>query len=354
MNFFEQTFYHNTIKDWIIALAVALAVFTVLRILKTIVYHRAKVLAERTSTDVDDHVADLIRHIKFFFLFLVAVYLGSHFLTLPRMANVIISKLLIIALLIQGAIWGSSIFEYWLEKYKKQKKEDTASLTTFKALGFVVRIALWSFVLLVTLDNLGIDITALVTGLGVGGIAVALAVQSILGDLFASMSIVLDKPFVIGDFIVVDNLMGTVEHIGLKTTRLRSLSGEQLIFANSDLMKSRIHNYKRMEERRVVFSVGVTYQTPAEKLASIPRIVQEIVEAQELTRFDRSHFKHFGDFSLDFENVYYVQSPDYNTYMDTQQAINLAISRRFQEEGIEFAYPTQTVFLDKTSFLEPK
>jgi small-conductance mechanosensitive channel len=271
MNFFEQTFYHNTIKDGSIALAAGLAVFAVLRILKTIVYRRAKALAKRTSTDVDDLAADLIGHIKFYFLFFVAVYAGSHILTLPPTVRVIINRLLVIALLIQGAIWGSSIFEYWLEKYKKQKKEDTASLTTFMALGFVVRIALWSFVLLVTLDNLGIDITALVTGFGVGGIAVALAVQSILGDLFASM-----------------------------------------------------------------------------------RIVREIIEAQDLARFDRAHFKQFGDFSLNFESVYYVQSPDYNTYMDTQQAINLAIYRRLQEEGIEFAYSTQTVFLDKTSFLNSK
>jgi small-conductance mechanosensitive channel len=156
---------------------------------------------------------------------------------------------------------------------------------------------------------------------------------------------VLDKPFVIGDCLIVNEHLGSVEHIGLKTTRLRSLSGEQLVFSNSDLLNSRIRNFGRMFQRRVVFEVGVTYQTPREKLARIPKIIREIVEAQELTRFDRSHFKEFGPHSLNIETVYHVLKPDFNTYMDIQQAINLEIHRCFEEEGIEFAYPTQTVFV---------
>jgi small-conductance mechanosensitive channel len=209
------------------------------------------------------------------------------------------------------------------------------------------RLALWSTVALLVLANLGIDVTAMVAGLGIGGIAVALAAQNILGDLFASASIVLDKPFVIGDFIIVGEDMGTVEHIGLKTTRVRSLSGEQLVFANNDLLKSRIRNFKRMNERRAAFGIGVTYQTPAEKLAAIPAMLREAVEAQSPTRFDRAHFKQYGDSALLFEVVYYVLSPDYNLYMDIQQAINLAVFRRFAEEQIEFAHPTYTVCLKK-------
>lgn len=206
---------------------------------------------------------------------------------------------------------------------------------------------LWSVIVLLTLDNLGFDVTALVAGLGIGGVAVALAVQKILGDLFASLSIVLDKPFVIGDFIIVGEHLGTVEHIGLKTTRIRSLSGEQLIFSNSDLLGSRIRNFKRMYERRVVFTIGVVYQTPLEKLALIPSIIREIIESQKPVRFDRSHFKEYGAFSLNFETVYWVQNPDFNTYMDIHQAINLEIYRRFTREGIEFAYPTQTLFINR-------
>jgi small-conductance mechanosensitive channel len=208
-------------------------------------------------------------------------------------------------------------------------------------------------VLLVALDNFGVDITALVTGLGIGGIAVALAVQNILGDLFASLSIILDKPFVIGDFIIVDNYMGNIEHIGLKSTRVRSLSGEQLIFSNSDLLKSRIRNYKRMMKRRVVFAVGVVYQTAPEKLKVIPELIKKMIEAQELTEFDRVHFKEFGNFSLNYEAVYWVCSPDYKTYMDIQQAINLAIFEEFKTQGIEFAYPTQTLFVNQENMTAP-
>ncbi len=203
-------------------------------------------------------------------------------------------------------------------------------------------------ILLLVLDNLGVNITALVAGLGVGGIAVALAMQTILGDLFASLSIVLDKPFVVGDFLIIGDLLGSVEYVGLKTTRLRSLSGEQLVFSNSDLLGSRIRNYGRMYERRVQFNIGVTYQTPRDRLVKIPQIIREAVEQQSDTRFDRSHFKEYGDFSLVFESVYYVMGPDYNKYMDIQQAINLHIHERFEQQGIEFAYPTQTLFVQQT------
>jgi len=194
-------------------------------------------------------------------------------------------------------------------------------------------------VLLLALDTLGIDITALVAGLGVGGIAVALAVQKVLGDLFASLSIVLDKPFAVGDFLIIDQHMGSVEYVGLKTTRLRSLSGEQLVFSNSDLLGSRIRNYGRMYERRVVFNIGVTYQTPRDKLVMIPQILRAAIEAQKRTRFDRAHFKEFGDFALNFESVYYVVGPDYNTYMDIQQAINLFIQKVSKRK--ELSLPTR-------------
>ena len=200
-------------------------------------------------------------------------------------------------------------------------------------------------ILLLILENVGVDVTALIAGLGVGGIAVALAAQNILGDLFSSMSIVLDKPFVLGDFIIVGDMMGTVEKIGLKTTRVRSLSGEQLIFSNSDLLGSRIRNFKRMQERRIVFSIGVAYDTPAEKLTAIPGMLRAAVEAQEPVRFDRAHFAKFGDSALIYEVVYFVLKPDYNLSMDIQQAINLRLFREFADRQIEFAFPTQTLHL---------
>lgn len=328
------------------ALALALLAIFLLIIIRKALLRKMTVVAERTANQVDDLVVEIIRRTRFFFFLILAVYLGSQFIALPATPRLFVGKLLILSVLLQGAIWGNGLFGAWRQRMRKiRREEDPASLTTYAALGFLLKIILWTTVLLLALDNLGVDITALVAGLGVGGIAVALALQNILGDLFASMSILLDKPFVIGDFIIVDNLMGRVEHIGLKTTRVRSLGGEQLVFSNSDLLKSRIKNFERMAERRVVFSLGVIYQTPPDKLALIPGIVQRAVEDQNLARFDRCHFKEFGDFALLFEAVYYISSPDYNVYMDVHQAVNLAIIRRFQEEAIEFAYPTQLVLL---------
>jgi small-conductance mechanosensitive channel len=228
---------------------------------------------------------------------------------------------------------------------QRLRQEDPAGATTLTALTVLARIGLWAALLLLALDNVGIDITTLVAGLGIGGVAIALATQNILGDLFASLSIVLDKPFVVGDFIIVGDLLGTVEHVGLKTTRVRSLSGEQLVFSNADLLGSRIRNYKRMVERRIVFSLGVTYQTSEEQLASIPGMLRGIIAAEPGVRFDRAHFKEYGDSALTFEVVYFVLDPDYNVYMDTQERINFAIFRRFAGDGIDFAYPTRTVHL---------
>ncbi|PIX14798.1 MAG: mechanosensitive ion channel protein MscS, partial [Elusimicrobia bacterium CG_4_8_14_3_um_filter_50_9] len=197
------------------------------------------------------------------------------------------------------------------------------------------------------LDNIGIKISAVIAGLGIGGIAIALAAQAVLGDLFSYFSIFFDRPFEVGDFIIIGEFMGTVEYIGMKTTRIRSLGGEQMIFSNSDLTNSRVKNYKRMTQRRVVFKLGVTYQTSVEKLKIIPDIVKKAVEDAGNTVFDRSHFLSFGDFSLNFESVYYVKSGDYNQYMDAQQKINLALKKEFEERMIDFAYPTQLVYISK-------
>jgi small-conductance mechanosensitive channel len=344
--FLDWTFYANPVRAWLFALLAAGVALVLLGLAKALILRSLVRLAGRTRTDLDDIAADVVRSTRVWFLVIVSLWAGSLLLVLPETVREIIGTITVLAILMQLAIWGQTAIRAYVNGYSERKKtEDPAGITTVRALGFLGTVALWSVLLLVTLDNLGIDVTALVAGLGVGGIAIALAVQNILGDLFASLSIVLDKPFVYGDFIIVDDLLGTVEHIGLKTTRVRALSGEQLVFANSDLLKSRIRNYKRMMERRAVFSLGVTYQTPREALARIPTMVREAVEAQPDTRFDRAHFKEFGGSSLNFEVVYYVLVPDFNIYMDRQQAINLEIFRRFEEEGIDFAYPTQTLFL---------
>ena len=245
----------------------------------------------------------------------------------------------------QLGVWGSAAVLAWLDARKRSSTSaDRAAAGSLSIIGFILQLLVWALVLLLALDNLGIDITALVAGLGVGGIAVALAVQNVLGDLFASLSITLDRPFVVGDFIVLGEWMGTVEQIGVKSTRLRSLGGEQIILANADLLGSRVRNFGRMQERRVVFTVGVTYETARSKLERIPQLIRAAVEAQPDTRFDRSHFANYGSFSLDFETVYYVLSPDFSKHMDVKQAIYFAIHEAFERDGIEFAYPTQKLW----------
>lgn len=351
--FFEKAFYGNTVKEWLVAATVFVVAFVIMRILKAIIYRQVFRIANKTDNVWDNVAAELINKTKPVFLFAIALYLGSLSLSLPESVTIIIGKFVGVVILIQLAILGTYIISFWVNREREEKKQlDGAAATTLTAVGFVVRIILWSIIILIALDNLGVDITALVAGLGISGVAVALAVQNILGDLFASFSIVFDKPFVIGDFIIVDEYLGTVEHVGLKTTRVRSLSGEQLVFSNTDLLGSRIRNYKRMYERRVVFSIGVVYQTPHEKLKEIPTIIQKIIEAQEQARFDRAHFKEYGPYSLNFEVVYWVNNPDYNVYMNIQQAINLAIFERFEEEDIEFAYPTQSLYVNSISPLD--
>ena len=344
----ETTFLGNSLQVWLGAVFLALALFIVMRIVKAVLITHLAKLASRTSTGLDDLVVALLRKTSVILLLALALYFGSTLLQLPIKVSGLIDRLLIIIFLLQAGIWGDALIRHRLTDIVKRKTtEDASSVATITVLGFIGRLVVWSIVVLVGLDNLGFNITTLIAGLGVGGVAVALATQNILGDLFASISIVLDKPFVVGDFIIVGDYLGTVEYIGIKTTRLRSLSGEQLVFSNNDLLGSRVRNYKRMSERRIVFSIGVIYQTPYEKLQAIPAMIREIIEAQPNVRFDRAHFKEYGDFALVFEIVYYVLSPDYHVYMDLQQAINLAIFHRFAQEQIEFAYPTQTLFLEK-------
>jgi small-conductance mechanosensitive channel len=338
---------------WIAALVIAAAALVLLQVVNSLVGRRARRLAEADRFRWAELVADLADRTKFPFLLIEALFLGSLVLLLPDRARSILNAVAIITLIVQAAIWGSATVTYLVTRYAKHRMEaDPTSVTTISAVGVLGRIVIYSVAVLLVLDNLGVDITAMVAGLGIGGVAVALAAQNILGDLFASASIVLDKPFVLGDFIIVGSEMGSVERIGLKTTRVRSLSGEQLVFANNDLLQSRIRNYKRMLERRVVFSLGVIYGTPHEKVAAIPEMIREAVEAQEQVRFDRAHFKQFGHSSLDFEIVYYVLSADYNLYMDIQQAINLLIYQRFEKEGLEFAFPTQTIHLESLQYAD--
>jgi small-conductance mechanosensitive channel len=341
----DYTFLHNSTTQWLLAFGLGLLVTAGLYALNKLVAARVAKFAAHTRTIVDDILASVLGATRLPVLVVIGLFVGSHLLVLPERIELTITRIAIAAGLIQAAFWGDRAVHAWLRQYRASPQADPARATSTAALGFLARMLVWTVFLLMILDNMGVNITTLVASLGIGGVAVALAVQNVLGDLFASLSIVLDKPFVIGDFITVDDMSGTVEYVGLKTTRVRALTGEQLIFSNADLLGSRIHNLKRMESRRVVFSIGVEYGTPEDQMDEIPRLLGEIVKAQPQVRFDRAHFAGFGASSLDFEVVYFLNSADYRMHMDVKQAIFLAIYRAFNQRGIGFAFPTQTVHL---------
>lgn len=338
----------NNLLSWILALTVALGLHLLFSLILRFLKRNLQRLSQNTSTQVDDLLVSVLGSTKSFTLWFIALWAGSRFLDLGDPVEGVVKLVLIVIVTLQVALWANrAVSEYITHFSINHRDSDPGAVSAVQGMSFVARLVIWALAVVLVIDNLGYDVTALVAGLGIGGVAIALAVQNILGDLFASLSIVLDKPFVVKDFIIVDEHLGEVEKIGIKTTRLRSLSGEQLIFSNSDLLNSRIRNFKRMYERRVPFAFGVIYQTTPEQLESIPAAIKEIIEGIDSARFDRAHFKAFGESSYDFEVVYYVGSPDYNVYMDIQQSINLAMCRKFAESGIEFAYPTRTLFLNR-------
>ncbi len=342
----DQVYWGNSVYDWLIALAVTAGSVILMVAARGLVVRRLRRLAGRTRTDIDDALVELFRNTKAFFLLLLAVKIAVNFIALPQATHTALNLIVTLGCIVQGGVWGNTLIGFWFTRTMKGRMAgDVTGTTSLNIVKFIGRVVLWTILLLVALDTMGVNITAFITTLGVGGIAIALALQKVLGDLFASLSIVFDKPFLVGDFIVVDDFQGTIEHIGMRSTRIRSIGGEQIIISNSELLTSRIRNYGRMAERRVLFSIGVTYQTPVEKLEKIPGMIERIVGSVPGTRFDRAHFLRFGDFSLVIEVVYFVLSPDYREYARIHQAVNLGILKSFTEQGIAFAYPTQKVHI---------
>lgn len=341
----NASFWGNSLRDWAIAATIAIGAMLGLGLIKRWSLVRLRHLAERTESTADDLVVSVLARTKRIFYVAVGVWLGLRQLELSETWQQWTRVGLVLVLLLQAGTWLQTGIRQAADSWRSTRGDDAGARTVASATVFVSQLVVWSMMLVGALSTLGFEISALIAGLGVGGVAAALAVQNLLGDVFASLSIYFGRPFDLGDFIVAGAEMGTVEHIGLRTTRLRSLGGEEIVFANGDLTKSRIRNYKRMNERRVLFGFGVEYATPLAELERIPQYVRTIVEAREGLRFDRAHFKEYGDYSLNFEIVYYVLSPDYNTYMDHQHAINVGIFREFQARGIQFAFPTRTLLL---------
>lgn len=307
------------------------------------VLNRLKRWAQGTATTWDDFLIEMIQRRVIPYLYLLFIGLGAKTLPWGPFVDQIVDKVLVVMLTFTLIMVGTGLIKKIIHD-KEIKALHENQKTAFKGLYPALNTLIWILGIIFLLDNFGLDISAVITGLGIGGVAVALAAQAILGDLFSYFAILLDRPFELGDFIIIGDIMGTVEHIGLKTTRVRSLSGEQVIFANHDLTSSRVRNYKRMYQRRVVFRIGIVYSTPQEKVEKVPGLIRNAIEQQADVRFDRSHFFQFGAYSLDFEAVYFVLDGDYNHYMDVQQQINFALMKLFREEGVDFAYPTQVIY----------
>lgn len=338
---------NNSVKDWSIFFGIIIASFVFLRLFKSILVKKLSVYAAKTKSTFDDFIISLISTSAMPAVYLLAIHFSLHYLTLPARFMAIEGIAIMVAITFYLLKIISSFIGYVFTKALVRYEHNEQREKQSKGILLIIQVVLWAGGILFLVDNLGYDITTIVAGLGIGGIAIALAAQTILGDLFSYLVIFFDKPFEIGDFIIVDDKLGTVEYIGIKTTRLRTLGGEQLVCSNTDLTNSRVHNYKRMQERRVVFEFGIIYSTPAAKIKLIPQFVKQIIEAAGNTRFDRAHFKSFGDFSLKFEVVFYVLSPDYNIYMDIQQAVNLKLFELFEKEQIEFALPAQNITLHR-------
>jgi small-conductance mechanosensitive channel len=345
--FLHQTVFHNRISEYLTAAGIFVVGLMIILVLERIFVYRFKEWALKTETPLDDFVVKAIEKRLLPLVLFGLFYMSIQILKLTPVITKWIDMAGLLLLIIIGVRFVLSILNYSVSNYMKRKDMNLSKQQAIKVIMPVVKFIIWALAVIIVLDNLGIKISALMAGLGIGGVAVALASQTVLGDVFNYFTIFFDRPFELGDFIVIGEFAGTVEHIGIKTTRIRSLGGEQLVFSNTDLSNSRVRNYKRMEQRRVLFKFNITYNTPLEQIREIPGVVRRIIEGLDDTLFDRAHFASFGDFALVFESAYYVLSSDFNRYMDIQQEINLNLMKEFRTRGISFAFPTQTLLVNQ-------
>ncbi|HEV7350819.1 mechanosensitive ion channel family protein [Telluribacter sp.] len=350
----DRVYFRNTVLDYLLVAGGILFGILLVYIFKRFVLKNIKRLSGNTETKIDDYLVHGLDRYGIPALYLMVVYLGISYLRLaPRFSRILdVAVTVVVTYLILRVV--SSVILLLLQSFVRKQERGEEKVKQLGGLMIVLNVFIWGIGLLFLFDNLGYNVTTVIAGLGIGGVAIALASQNILGDLFNYFVIFFDRPFETGDFIIVDNKMGTVDYIGVKSTQIKSLTGEQLIFSNSDLTGSRIHNYKRMEKRRIIFKFGVVYQTSLDNLKKIPDLVKNLILSQENTSFDRAHFAAYGDSSLDFEVVYHVLSADYTVYMDIQQTINFRLFEEFQKMGVEFAYPTRTLYVVDQKKEEPE
>jgi small-conductance mechanosensitive channel len=336
----------NTLQTWLRGIGTLAAVWSLLAVGHRILTQRLRAVAKRSTYSAVYVVDRIVARTQRWLPLLVALFVSARLVVAPAAVAALIQIAFTIGMLLQVGLWATGALGAWLTvRRRHQLAESPGDVAMTDLLRVVLAGFVWIVVVLMMLDNLGINVTTLIAGLGIGGVAVALAAQNVLADLFASLAIALDRPFRVGDSIVIDEFTGTVERVGLKTTRLRSLSGEQLVFSNADLLSSRIRNFGHMKERRVAFSIALTYRTRPADLRRLPAIVQAVVDSEPSVRFDRGHFSRYGDSAVVFDIVYHVLSPDAKLHADVQHRINLALYERFAAEGIEFAYPTQMLYV---------
>lgn len=341
-DFLAIEFLNNRLYDYSIALIILICCVGLIKILRRSAIKNLRKWTAKTENMYDDAVVGILERDLVPIVYVASFYLAVGNLALHHILDRVIDVVVVILSTVLAIRLITAGIEYVVKLYWFTYHRDNSNLEqSINALLPATRILVWLIGVVFLLDNLGFDISAVVASLGIGGVAIALASQGVLQDLFSYFAILLDRPFELGDFIIVGDYLGTVEYVGIKTTRLRSINGEEIIIANTDLVGSRIRNYKRMRQRRIVFKFGVIYQTTSEQLAQIPILIQEIIDHTENAACDRAHFSGYGEYSLDFEVVYLINTNDYNTYMNAQQEINLAVKTSFAQHGIEFAYPTQ-------------
>ena len=334
--------------DWIIAFAIALGTFFCIKMVVRVFIRKFRKKAEETKKRFNEFTLNVLEQTKGILIFIIGLYFGIQHLEFPSDWNDAINKCMVVLFALQVGFWVGGLINYLVEQKSGQVSENKSEKTAIHAFGLFGKILIWVIVALVILENVtGMNLDALITSIGIGGIAIGLAVQNILKDIFASLSIFLDKPFLVGDYIVVDDIGGTVQNIGIKSTRIKTLLGDEVIFANSDLLESRVHNFRKLERRRESMEIGVSLETSYENLRMLPELFANSIKDQESASFERAHLTRFGEFAYVFEVVYFIESADYTQYMDTKQAVYLEILKQLQEKQIEMPYPTKSIVINK-------
>jgi len=339
---FELNVLGNDVQQYFIALCIFIISYSLLHIFKHAVINKAKILVKKTKSQLDDAVVSVLDVHSSLFVFL-SLYISLKFIFISQT----ITKFFTYAMLLVVTYFIVRGINRLIDYISKSAAKHDPEARAFGVTAMFGKVVVWILAFVFILSNFGYNITTLLAGLGIGGIAIAFALQNVLSDIFASISIYIDKPFKIGDFIIVGKDMGTVQKIGIKSTRILTLHGQQLVVSNRELTDTRVNNYEKMKRRRIVFPLSIIYSTPHKKLKKIPSIIKDIVDKTDQATFERTHWKEYGDSALIFEIVYYVESSDFTLYRDINEKINLAIKEKFEKEKIKFAYPTQTIYTGK-------